>query len=69
MRDDVPLRIAIANSSSEIAGTLGPLLGGALATVLGYEAVFICSVVFLIIGAAVVNTYVAEPRWARMKSR
>ena len=66
-RDNVPLRIAIANSSSEVAGTLGPLLGGILAALLGYEAVFICSVGFLIIGGAMVNAYVAEPRWASTK--
>ncbi len=64
-RDDVPLRIAIANSSSEIAGTIGPLLGGILAALLGYEAVFICSVMFLLIGGTMVNIYVAEPRWAK----
>ncbi len=68
-RDDVPLRIAIANSSSELAGTLGPLLGGVVAAMLGYEAVFICSVVFLIIGGAMVNRYVAEPRWAKIEPR
>ena len=66
-RDDVPLRIAIANSSSEVAGTLGPLLGGLLATWLGYEAVFVCSVAFLILGGAMVNAYVPEPRWATTK--
>ena len=67
-RDDVPLRIAIANSSSEIAGSLGPLFGGIIAALLGYEAVFICSMAFLIIGGAMVNAYVAEPRWARKRS-
>ncbi len=66
-RDDVPVRIAIANSSSEIAGAVGPLFGGILATLLGYEAVFICSVAFLILGGALVNIYVAEPRWAKTK--
>ena len=63
-RDDVPLRIAIANSSSEVAGTLGPLLGGLLAAYLGYEAVFISSMAFLVLGGAMVNAYVPEPRWA-----
>ena len=66
-RDDVPLRIAIANSSAEIAGAIGPLFGGILATLLGYEAVFICSVGFLVLGGALVNAYVAEPRWAEKK--
>ena len=66
-RDDVPLRIAIANSSSEIAGAIGPLLGGILAASLGYESVFIASVTFLIIGAALINNYVPEPRWVIKK--
>ena len=66
-RDDVPLRIAIANSSSEVAGTLGPLLGGVLAAWLGYEAVFISSMAFLVLGGAMVNAYVPEPRWTVTK--
>lgn len=61
-RDNLPMRIAIANTASELAGTLGPLLGGVLAALLGYEAVFIASIVFLIIGGAVVRIYVPEPR-------
>jgi len=67
-RDDVPLRIAIANSSSEVAGTIGPLLGGILAAWLGYEAVFICSVAFLLLGGVLVSAYVPEPRWASSKT-
>lgn len=61
-RDNLPMRIAIANTASELAGTIGPLLGGVLAALLGYEAVFIASIVFLIIGGAVVRIYVPEPR-------
>jgi hypothetical protein len=40
-RDDLPVRIAIANSTSEFAGTLGPLLGGAIAAVFGYPVLFL----------------------------
>jgi MFS family permease len=61
-RDDLPIRIAIANTTSEVAGTLGPLLGGALAAIAGYQAVFLASIVFLILGGAVVARYVPEPR-------
>jgi MFS family permease len=61
-RDNLPMRIAIANTASELAGTIGPLLGGVLAALLGYEAVFMASIVFLIIGGAVVRIYVPEPR-------
>jgi MFS family permease len=61
-RDDLPVRIAIANTASEIAGTIGPLLGGVLAAYFGYLSVFICSIGFLVIGGAVVRFYVPEPR-------
>jgi predicted MFS family arabinose efflux permease len=61
-RDELPMRIALANTASEFAGTLGPLLGGALATALGYDAVFYASMAFLIAGGGLVLRYVPEPR-------
>ena len=61
-RDDLPIRIAIANTTSETAGTIGPLLGGVLAAIAGYQAVFLVSIVFLILGGAMVARYVPEPR-------
>ena len=61
-RDDLPVRIAIANTTSEMAGTIGPLLGGVLAALAGYQAVFLASIVFLILGGVVVAWYVPEPR-------
>ncbi|MEX0943349.1 MAG: MFS transporter [Pseudomonadales bacterium] len=64
-RDDLPVRIAIANTASEIAGTIGPLLGGLLAAWLGYLPVFVASITFLVIGGTVVRIYVPEPRKRR----
>ena len=61
-RDNLPVRIAIANTASEVAGTIGPLLGGGLAAMLGFEAVFAASITFLVIGGIVVRIYVPEPR-------
>jgi MFS family permease len=61
-RTDLPVRIAIANTASELAGTVGPLLGGALAAIAGYQAVFLVSIIFLVAGGAVVARYVPEPR-------
>ncbi|HTO56216.1 MAG TPA: MFS transporter [Pseudomonadales bacterium] len=61
-RDDLPVRIAIANTASELAGTFGPLLGGALAALAGYQAVFLVSIVFLVLGGGIVARYVPEPR-------
>ena len=61
-REDLPVRIALANTASEVAGTIGPLLGGLLAAFWHYEAVFIVSVAFLAVGGVVVRIYVPEPR-------
>lgn len=62
-RNDLPMRIGIANSCSEFAGALGPLLGGLLATFYGYEMVFWVSAAFLTVGATVVLRSVPEPRF------
>jgi MFS family permease len=61
-RDDLPVRIAIANTASEFAGTVGPLLGGAVAAMAGYRMVFSLSIAFLLAGGAVVLRFVPEPR-------
>ena len=61
-RDDLPVRIAIANSTSEMAGSLGPLLGGVIAASFGYAALFFTSVGFLVVGGAMVVLLVPEPR-------
>lgn len=63
-RDDLPMRIALANTASELAGTLGPLLGGVLAAMLGYTAVFHASILFLVLGGLMVLRFVPEPRHA-----
>ena len=61
-RDNLPMRIAIANTASEVAGTIGPLLGGLLAAAFGFEAVFAVSIAFIVVGGIVVRIYVPEPR-------
>jgi MFS family permease len=61
-RDDLPMRIAIANTASELAGTLGPLAGGIIAHTLGYPTLFVASVAFLLAGGVMVAWTVPEPR-------
>jgi len=61
-RDDLPMRIGVANSASELIGALGPVLAGGLATLVSYQAVFVCSVVFQLVAIAIVVAYVDEPR-------
>ena len=61
-RENLPVRIALANSVSQVAGSIGPLAGGAMAALLGYESVFLTSVVFLATGAAMILFRIPEPR-------
>jgi len=64
-RADLPARIAVANTASELAGTIGPLLGGVLAAWFGYEWVFITSIAFLLVGGLTVYRHVPEPRFSQ----
>ena len=59
------MRIAIANTASELAGTIGPLLGGIIAASLGYTTLFLVSVAFLTAGGVMVALRVPEPRRIR----
>jgi MFS family permease len=61
-RQDLPMRIAIANTAAELAGTLGPIAGGLLAHHFGYPALFLVSVAFLAAGGVMVALLVPEPR-------
>lgn len=61
-RADLPLRIAIANTTAEFSGAVGPLLGGGIAALFGYSALFGVSIAFLAAGGAMVLLFVPEPR-------
>lgn len=61
-RENLPVRIALANSVSQVTGSIGPLLGGVLSTALGYESVFIVSIIFLGMGAWLIFFRIPEPR-------
>jgi MFS family permease len=61
-REDLPLRIAVANSSSELIGAIGPLLGAAILLAFPHEALFATAMGFQILGALLVIFYVDEPR-------
>ncbi|MCZ6828709.1 MAG: MFS transporter [Gammaproteobacteria bacterium] len=63
-RDQLALRLGIATSSAEAAGALAPLLGGILATTLGYGAVFLSATAFLTLGGLVLLLWVREPRYS-----
>lgn len=61
-RDELPMRIALANTASEMAGTIGPLLGGVLAAAFGYPTVLAASIGFLGMGGWMLIRHVPEPR-------
>jgi MFS family permease len=62
-REQMALRVGMANASAETAGALAPLLGGLLAASLGYGAVFLAASAFLAMGAALLVFGVREPRY------
>ena len=61
-RQDLPLRIAVANSSSELVGAIGPLIGAALLLAFSHEVLFGVAIAFQIAAFLVVVRYVDEPR-------
>ncbi|RYF94105.1 MAG: MFS transporter [Caulobacteraceae bacterium] len=64
-RDDLPMRIGISATAEGVTATLGPLIGGAVADLMGYGVVFGASLGLL--GAALLLLVVAvhDPRKAR----
>ena len=57
-----PNLIATTNTAAQMAGALGPLLGGLIASWLGYKAVFFLGICFLFAAALMVVIFVPEPR-------
>lgn len=61
-RQDLPLRIAVANSSSELVGAIGPLLGAAILLAFPHEVLFTTAIGFQLAAVLLVVLYVEEPR-------
>ncbi len=61
-RENLPMRIAVANSASEFVGVLAPLTGGVLITVAGYPEVFWTGITFQSAAMIFVALFVREPR-------
>jgi MFS family permease len=62
-RDDMAMRLALTATSQGLMNTIGPLAGGAIAALLGYEVLFSVSIVFLTLALIVLLTVVKEPRF------
>jgi MFS family permease len=65
-REDLPLRIGAANSTTEAMGVIAPLAGGLIATVWSFQAVFACAIAFKLAAGALVLLRLREPRTARV---
>ena len=61
-RANLPMRIAVANSASELMNVVGPLLGGLLAAVFSYQAAIGVAVAFKVLAFGVTAFWVDEPR-------
>ena len=64
-RRNLPMRVAVANSASELVGAIGAVLGGVLVAVFSYLTVFWIAIVFQLAALAIVTFWVDEPRGAR----
>src|SRR5262245_2066520 len=61
-REDLPLRIGAANSTTEAVGVIAPLAGGVIAARYSFAAVFACAIAFKIAAAVLVQLRLREPR-------
>ena len=62
IRDDVTMRLAVTGTSEGAMATVGPFIGGAIATVFGYPTLFVASLLFLLAALGVMLRFVDEPR-------
>ena len=61
-RRNLPMRIAVANSASDIVAAAGALLGGVLAFFVSFDAIFVVALAFQAAALVVVGFWVDEPR-------
>ena len=56
------MRIAVANSASDLVAAVGALLGGALTFFVSFDAIFAIALAFQAVALVVVGFWVDEPR-------
>lgn len=64
-RQNLPMRIAVANSASELVAAIGAMTGGLIAAAFGYTVLFWTAIAFQITALATVAFAVDEPRRRR----
>ena len=61
-REDLPMRIAVANSAQEAVGAVGPLLGGVIAITLGLNLLYSLAMACQVAAIFIILLWVDEPR-------
>jgi MFS family permease len=61
-RRNLPMRIAVANSASDLVAAVGALLGGVLTFFVSFDAIFAIALAFQAVALVVVGFWVDEPR-------
>jgi len=61
-RENIPMHIAVANSTSEAMGVVGPIAGGLLAATFSYTPVIVMAIVCKVLALAIMLFRVDEPR-------
>ncbi len=61
-RENLPMRIAVANSASELVGAIGAVAGGFISFAAGYTTLFLLAIGFQLTAIAIVGFFVDEPR-------
>ncbi|MEX0941820.1 MAG: MFS transporter [Pseudomonadales bacterium] len=59
---DIPLRVAISNMAVNTIGTVGPLLGGVIASFMGHAAIFLLCLIMQLIALVIIIVWIPEPR-------
>jgi MFS family permease len=67
-REDMAMRLAFTQTAQGLTSALGPLLGGLIAGVMGYNVLFGISIGFLMMGLMILIFLVQEPRGRRERA-
>ena len=61
---DIPIRLAASGAAVNLVGAVGPLLGGAVVALAGYQTLFVATIGLQIVALAIICIAVPEPRRA-----
>jgi MFS family permease len=64
-REDMPMRLALSTTAETSVAAIGPLIGGVVATALGFASLIGLSIALLVVALAVLLFLVGDPRHSR----